>query len=415
MLTELCGENRMKVLQINSVCGYGSTGRIVTDIYNVLEKQGHSCLVAYGRGNAPKEINSLKIGNDFDNYMHAVKARIFDVHGFGSKRATREFLEKVEEYNPDIIHLHNIHGYYINIELLFNYLEKANKPVVWTLHDCWTFTGHCAHFDYIGCDKWQYGCSNCPQKKRYPRSLLFDNSETNYQKKKELFTGIQNMTIVTPSKWLANLVHKSFLKDYNVQVINNGIDLDRFKPTVSDFRQRYKLEDKIVILGVASVWEDRKGFKYFLDLAKMLDKDYQIVLVGVTNKQLSQLPKNIIGIKRTNSLKELAEIYSAVDVFLNPTLEDNFPTTNLEALACGTPVVTFNTGGSVECIDAKCGLVVPKGDTNSIIQILKKRNGIQLNAIDCVRRARAFDKSARYQDYINLYMNKLVHPIQEEV
>ena len=390
----------MKILQINSVCGVGSTGRIATDLYKVLEEQGHECKIAYGRGTAPKGIDSIKIGSNLDNYMHVLKTRVFDKHGFGSVSSTMKFIEDVKEYDPDIIHLHNIHGYYINIEILFNYLKEANKPVIWTLHDCWAFTGHCAYFDYVGCDKWKNGCNKCPQKEGYPTSKVFDNSKLNYEKKRELFTSIKNMTIVTPSKWLANLVKESFLGKYPVEVINNGIDLDVFKPTESDFRERYNLQDKFIILGVASVWEERKGLKYFIELSKELSADYKVVVVGVTEKQKKELPNNILAITRTNNVKELAEIYTAVDVFVNPTLEDNFPTTNLEALACGTPVITFNTGGSVESIDNKNGIVVYEKDLNALKKAILKINN---NILNYEIKSEIYNKFDRYKDYIELY------------
>ncbi|WP_346962031.1 glycosyltransferase, partial [Clostridium sp.] len=271
----------MKVLQINSVCGVGSTGRIATDLYKALEEQGHECLIAYGRGTAPKGIKSIKIGKDLDNYLHVAKTRIFDKHGFESTKATKKFIRKVEEYDPDIIHLHNIHGYYINIELLFNYLKRSNKAIVWTLHDCWAFTGHCAYFDYAGCGKWKDGCSNCEQKKEYPSSILFDNSKFNYENKRRLFTSVNNMIITTPSKWLARIVEESFLGKYPVNVINNGIDLSVFRKSKSNVRKKYLLEDKKVILGVATVWDKRKGFNDFIKLSKVIDEDYRIVLIGL--------------------------------------------------------------------------------------------------------------------------------------
>jgi putative colanic acid biosynthesis glycosyltransferase len=406
----------VKVLQINSVCGVGSTGRITTDLYSVLENQGHECLIAYGRGTAPEGIHSIKVGSDIDNYFHVIKTRLTDEHGFGSVSATKKFIKQIEEYNPDIIHLHNLHGYYINIEILFNYLKQADKPVVWTLHDCWAFTGHCSHFDYIGCEQWKTGCNNCPQKKEYPSSLLKDNSEMNYIKKKELFTSVKNMTIVTPSEWLASIVKKSFLGKYTVKVINNGINLDIFKPTGSDFREKYGLQDKYILLGVANVWDRRKGLNYFTELAKLLDDTYQIILVGVTEKQKQALPQNIIGITRTSNVNELVEIYGTADVFINPTLEDNFPTTNLEALACGTPVITFKTGGSIECIDESCGIVVEKGDIDTFIQAIEemksKSKSFYTNA--CMNRAKYnFDKNDRYNDYIELYNNQLMNRADE--
>ncbi len=387
----------MKILQINSVCGVGSTGRIATDLYKVLEEQGHECKIAYGRETAPKGIDSIKIGSNLDNYMHVLKTRVFDKHGFGSIKATKKFIEEVKEYDPDVIHLHNIHGYYINIEILFNYLKEANKPVIWTLHDCWAFTGHCAYFDYVECSKWKDGCNKCSQKEGYPTSKVFDNSKLNYEKKRELFTSVKNMTIVTPSKWLANLVKESFLGKYPVEVINNGIDLDIFKPTESDFRERYGLEDKFIVLGVASVWEKRKGLKYFIELSKMLSDDYKIVIVGVNENQKEELPKNILAITRTNNIKELAEIYTSADVFVNPTLEEVLGLTNLEALACGTPVITFNTGGSVECIDKLSGFIVEKKDLLKIKEIIKLlfKNNQYIKETNCINRVRS--------KYVDLY------------
>lgn len=400
----------MKVLQINSVCGIGSTGRIATDIHNILIRQGHESYIAYGR-DLPKNCdNTIKIGTKFDKYTHVANTRIFDKHGFGSKKATLEFIDKVKELDPDIIHLHNIHGYYINIEILFNYLKEANKPVIWTLHDCWSFTGHCAYFDYVDCDKWKTGCFKCPEKKAYPSTLLFDNSQNNYTNKKDIFTGVLNLTLVTPSKWLADLVRKSYLKEYNVEVINNGIDLSVFKPNAGDFRVRHDVEDRYIILGVANIWDRRKGLEYFYKLTEKLNKDEIIVLVGLSNEQLKAVPEGIIGISRTNNINELVDIYSSADVFLNPTLEDNFPTTNLEALACGTPVITFNSGGSAESIDSSTGFICNKGDVNSIINSIKllknKKNNITTQK--CVGRANnLFNKIDRFNEYVELYNSTL--------
>lgn len=408
LLTDLYGESSMKILQINSVCGVGSTGRIATDLYKVIEEAGHECVIAYGRGTAPNGIKTIKIGTNFDNYMHVAKTRIFDKHGFGSTKATKEFIKKVEEYNPDVIHLHNIHGYYINIEVLFEYLKRANKKVVWTLHDCWAFTGHCAYFDYVGCSKWKNGCKHCPQKKEYPNSLLIDNSEINFNKKKDIFTGVKDLTIVTPSKWLAGLVKESYLSEYKVQVINNGIDLDVFKPTKSDFRARYGLEDKFIVLGVASVWDRRKGLNYLVELSQKLDDNYKVIVVGVTEKQKEQLPKNVIGITKTNNVKELVEIYSAADVFVNPTLEDNFPTTNLEALACGTPIVTFDTGGSIEPIDTITGIVVKENSLKELYKSLIKVRKNDLNENDILNKSKVYDKGKRYIEYLRIYSNLIL-------
>ena len=361
----------MKVLQINTVCGVGSVGRIVRQIHEALREKGHESYIAYGRKPLGCD-GAIRIGEDLDVYFHVFLTRVFDLHGFGSKKATKKFLKIVEEINPDIIHLHNIHGYYLNIEVLFDFLKSFDKPVVWTLHDCWAFTGHCSHFTYAKCERWKTGCYSCPEKKSYPRSVIFDNSKSNYARKKKAFTGAKNMTLVTPSQWLAGLVKESFLRDYPVQVIPNGIDTEVFKPTPSDFKKRYGLDGKFLILGVANVWEKRKGFDYFLDLSKYLSDDEIIVLVGLSDERIKNLPNNIIGIKRTNSAKELAEIYTAADVSFNPTLEDNYPTVNLEAQACGTYVITFDSGGAKETIISKeSGIAIKPCNAEDIMNLIR--------------------------------------------
>ena len=400
----------MKVFQINSVCGVKSTGRIATDIYNILKQQGHECKIAYGREN-PQNIASedaIKIGTDTGVKFHALMSRITDKTGFYSKTATKKLIKQIEEYNPDVVHLHNIHGYYINIEMLFKYLAKADKKVVWTLHDCWSVTGHCAYFDIVNCDKWKTGCHCCPQKKKYPTSLVFDNSKSNWQKKKKLFTAVKDMTLITPSRWLEGIITESFLANCKTTVINNGIDLNVFKPTESDFRKKYNLEDKKIILGVAAIWEVRKGFEDFIKIAKMINDDYRIVMVGVTEEQKKQLPENVIAIGRTNNVQELAAIYTTSDVFINPTKEEMCGMVNIEALACGTPVVTYNTGGSPEGIDSSCGIVVDKGDVQALyataVKVCEEKMFSEEN---CMAYAKNFDKNDKYNEYVDLYAQKV--------
>lgn len=359
----------MKIFQINTVCGTGSTGRIAVDIAQVLQKEGHTSCIAYGRGNAPSDVDSFKIDSKEEVYLHAALSRFTDAQGLYSTSATKRLIQKIRDYDPDIIHLHNIHGYFLNYKVLFQFLSRYNKPIVWTLHDCWAFTGHCAYFDYVHCDFWKTECHDCPQKDTYPTSWLMDRSRENFRLKKSLFTGIKNLTIVTPSHWLAGLVKQSFLKEYPVEVIHNGIDLNVFKPTPSDFRKKYHIEDKKIILGVASPWTPRKGLKDFIKLAELVDEETRIVLVGLNDKQSKRLPENIIGIKRTNNPKELAGIYTAADVFFNPTYEDNYPTTNLEALACGTPVVTYNTGGSPESAGSTA-VIIEQKDFTQMLNVL---------------------------------------------
>ena len=395
----------MKILQINTVYKSGSTGKIVKDLNDLIVKANYGSFVAYGRGEH-SENHCIKIGNKLDMNFHALGTRLFDKHGLYSKNATVKFVKKLEKLNPDLIHLHNIHGYYLNYPILFQCLKKIKKPVVWTLHDCWSFTGHCSYYEYNGCDKWQTECGACPQLNQYPSSLFIDNSKNNFSLKKELFASLENLTIVTPSNWLAREVKKSFLKDFDIKVIHNGINLEIFKPLDSNFREKYNLENKFLILGVASVWEERKGFKYFIELSNLLQYDEQIILIGLSDEQIKSLPSNIIGIKRTENQEELAQIYSAVDVFVNPTLEDNFPTTNLESLACGTPVVTFKSGGSPECIDDNTGIVVEKGNLNKLYEAIVtiKENSKEKYTLFCRNRAEEyFDKNDRFREYLDLY------------
>lgn len=337
-----------RILFINSVCN-GSTGTICKNLYKAAVEAGHECCIAYGRGEAPKGFKTIKIGNKLDIYLHVLKARLFDASGFGSKSATKEFIKKIDEFKPDIIHLHNIHGYYVNIEILFKYLkEHPEIKKIWTLHDCWAFTGHCAYYTYAKCNKWQTCCNGyCPNKKEYPKTI-FSKVESNFNRKRKIFCGVENMILITPSKWLKKEVEKSYLKLYQTEVIHNGVDINVFKYTESNIKERYDIKNKKVILGVASVWDKRKGLDIFIELSKQLDNEYQIVLIGLNKKQIKNLPNNIIGITRTENVEELVKWYSAAEVFFNPTLEDNYPTVNLEAIACKTPVVTFNTGGSPE-------------------------------------------------------------------
>lgn len=367
----------MKVLMINSVCGIGSTGRICVDAAQEFEKCGHTVKIAYGRVDSiPSNCKkyAVRIGNNNDLRLHAIRTRIFDEHGFGSKKATKKFLEWANDYDPEILWLHNIHGYYINIELLFQWIKTRPKlKVYWTLHDCWAFTGHCSHFTYAQCQKWKKGCSKCPEKNKYPKSIFWDNSKRNYQRKKEAFTGVHDLKIITPSQWLADLVKESFLREYPLEVRYNTIDTETFTKTDSDFRIKNNLLDKKIVLGVSSSWNERKGIEDFFELSKKLDDTYKIVLVGLDEKQLKRCSGNILGIQRTNSKKELAEIYTAADVFFNPTYEDTYPTVNLEAEACGTPVITYKTGGSPETLKKKESIVVEVGNLNKVVEILRDK------------------------------------------
>ena len=309
----------MKILQINTVVNSGSTGRIAEDISKLLISKGHESYIAFGRGNSRSTATLIRIGNYSNIRLHGVKTRLLDRHGFGSKWATNKFIQKIADIKPDIIHLHNVHGYYLNVEILFNYLKSFNIPVVWTLHDCWAFTGHCSHFDYVNCFRWETGCFSCPNKKAYPASWFLDNSKLNYKQKNVLFNSVPLISVITPSQWLADYVSKSFLGRYPVSLIRNGIDLGIFYPrNTSIIKKRLGIENKFMVLGVANVWNQRKGLDDFLQLRKIIDDDSVIVLVGLSRKQMKNLPKGVIGISQTENIDELAEFYSAADVFINP-------------------------------------------------------------------------------------------------
>ena len=397
----------MRILLVNTVCGVTSTGRICTDLAKAYLENGHEVKVAYGRVDKgmPEECEaySKRIGTDFDVKLHGFQTRFFDRHGFGSRKATEQFLEWVDEYKPDVVHLHNLNGYYINIELLFRYIKERNIPTVWTLHDCWAMTGHCTHFNAFGCEKWKTQCNHCPLKKTYPSSKFLDRSEKNYQEKRTAFTGVKDMIIATPSAWLKSIVKQSFLQDYDVQVVNNGIDTSIFKPTPSELRKQYGLEGKKIALGVANGWGPHKGLKYLKQMAMDLPDEWKVVAVGLSDEQLTQLPAGMLGIQRTNSPRELAAWYTTADVFVNPTLEDTYSMTNLEAFACGTPVVTFDSDGAAETIVSGAGTAVPRMDYSRFMDVvIQEANRKSHFVIPPIK-----DKRSLSEDYERLYRRVL--------
>lgn len=401
-----------KLLQINITANWGSHGKIAEGIGNVVMSHGWESHVAYGRWANPSSSQLYHIGSMMDERIHGVGSRLFDNHGLMSKRATIQLLNYVEQLNPDIIHLHNIHGYYLNYPELFSFFSQANKPVVWTLHDCWPYTGHCAHYMYVHCDRWKTHCEFCPQKRSYPASLLLDCSYRNYDMKKQAFLSVPNLTLVPVSKWLEGDLRQSFLKDCRIQQIYNGIDINVFKPQTDTkaIMEKYNIPSgKRVLLGVASNWW-RKGFEDFLQLRRLLDDKYVIVLVGLDEKRMKSLPKGVIGIRRTENVTDLCGLYSLADAFLNLTLEDNMPTTNLEALACGTPVITYRTGGSPEAIDELTGHVVMQGNLEAVCKLVESvcNRGETVYASAC--RQRVLDKfcsSKQFEKYYDLYCQLL--------
>ena len=398
-----------KLLQINITANWGPHGKIAEGIGQAAINQGWQSYIAYGRWANPSASNLFHVGSSWDEMRHGVASRLFDNHGLMSQKATKSLLQFVRNVNPDIAHLHNIHGYYLNYPLLFQYLCQHDIPVVWTLHDCWSFTGHCAHYEFIGCEKWKTHCAECPQKGAYPKSLLLDRSYRNFEQKKDTFLSLNRLTLVPVSQWLQRQLQQSFFKHTPTRLIYNGIDTNVFskQKEVNWIKKKYAIPEQCaIVLGVASNWY-RKGLPDFLQLASLLPPSIRIVLVGL-NKQEQKLAARagIVGISRTDNLHELCSLYSVANVYFNPTWEDTFPTTNLEAMACGTPVVTYKTGGSPETITTGTGLAIGKGDIQTAaIEIgrLCQQPATTFEDVCRQRIVRHFNKEERFSEYLELY------------
>lgn len=398
----------LKLLLINSALNTGSTGRIAEQTGILAKQQGWDVYIAHGaRYTKSSALKTIRVVSKSEEILHAIQSMTFDAHGLGSRKATKKLVEKIKEIKPDIIHLHNIHGYYINYKILFEYLTCLDIPIVWTLHDCWTMTGHCAHFDAIGCEKWKTGCCSCTLEREYPKSIFFDRSAYNYELKKRLFSSMKNATIIPVSKWLEGIVKESYLKNYTVNVINNGIDIETFKPSsTKKLREELNIGNRFVLLAVAAQWNEKKGLYDCIKLSHKLSDEYCIIMIGLEKEQIKELPNNIIAIERTENQAQLAEFYSMADVLVNPTYNDTFPTVNLEAQACGTPVVTYRTGGSPESLTEDTGIVVDKGNFEQLVQAIEtiKKNGKQHYSAACRERAVNFyNKDDRFKEYIELY------------
>ena len=413
----------MKLLQINQTfLNGGSTGRIVYDLLLTQERAGIDAFVVYGYNDGEaNDSHALCLQNNgLRRKLNILRTRLFDGHGFYNEFETQVLLQKMEVFRPDVIHLHNIHNHYVHVGRLFDYIKKHQIPVVWTLHDCWPFTGHCAYFDYSHCNKWRTCCHDCPSLREYPPTWFFDRTTRNFRRKKEAFSGVNNLTIVTPSQWLADLTRESFLKEYPVEVINNGVDTGIFNVSSKDIKEQLGISDKKMLLAMATTFDRRKGTDYLQQIPGLLKENEVLVLVGLAEEQKKLFAQNkCIGLGRTNSVSELAAYYSSADVFINPTLEDNFPTTNIEALACGTPVVTFNTGGSIESVldeehvveedgikRTSVGMVVPQGDLSAMIAASREiiNRGKESYAKACREKAvRLYNKDIQYMKYVNLY------------
>ena len=393
----------MKVAQINVTCGRGSTGKIVVEVSRILNQNNIENKIFYA-SNVSDYPNGVKYATDKEIKWQALRSRIVGEYGFNSKRITKRLIKELEKFQPNVVQLHNLHGHNCNLEMLFAYFKEKNIKAFWSMHDCWAFTAYCPHFDMIGCDRWETGCYDCPQRKQY--TWFFDKSKKLYAWKNQVFSGL-DLTVITASEWLTELVKKSIFKDYPVKIIANGCDLSVFQPSESKFREKYGLENKFIVLGVAFDWGVKKGLDVFIELSKRLDENYKIILVGTNDAIDKQLPKNILSIHRTQNQKELAEIYSAADVFVNATREETFGLVNIEALACGTPAITFKTGGSPEIIDETCGVVVEKNDVDGLIKAIENVKSNPFSQEACLARARQFDMYDKFGEYVDLYIEEM--------
>lgn len=399
------------LLQVSIEVNSGSVGRIAEQIGEVVLENGWESYITFARRNNPSKSNTIRIGSKLDVYRHVLETRILDNHCFSSKSATESLIDKIKKIQPDIIHLHHLHGYYINVEILFKYLQNVNIPIVWTFHDCWSITGHCSNFDFVGCEKWKTMCHTCEQKNEYPKSMVLDRSRENFLNKKRIFNSLSKLYIVSVSHWLDSIVAQSFLSKIPRQVIYNGVDINLFSEcNYNNVRQKYCIGNKFLILGVATNWDKRKGFTDFLKLSEMINCDELIVLVGLNSSQIKKLPNNIIGIKRTENPKELAAFYSAADIFINFSVEETFGLTTAEALSCGTPVIVYDTTACPELVNRDTGFIVKKQDISGVLEkimeVKLKPNRYYSSA--CRKRAISlFNKSDRYMEYLELYKRLL--------
>ncbi len=396
-----------KLLFIGSSLNHGSPGKITENIGLLAQKKGWEVYQAHGlRYSDPSQLITRAVSTRMGELFHAGYSLLFDGHGLSSTSATKKLIGWIEDIKPDIIHLHNLHGYYLNYKILFNYLSTLETQIIWTLHDFWPITGHCAHFDYAGCNKWKTECCHCPQRGTYPKSLFLDRSRRNFNVKKLAFTSVKNMTICPVSQWVGRLVSDSFLNKYPILPIYNGVDTELFKPIESDLRKRFGLENKFVLVGVAAPWYPLKGMKDYYELSKSLSSDYQIIMIGLKPKQIRELPKGIIGIEKTQNQKELAEYYSFADVVLNLSYQETFGMTTVEGMACGTPGIVYDKTASPELVTSDTGIVVKAGDIPGLISAVTEiqKKGKAFYALHCRQRAvTLFNKDSQFNKYIDLY------------
>lgn len=394
------------LLQINVTANWGSTGKIAEQIGVLAQQHGWDSYIAYGRNMNPSQNKLIKIGSMLDVYEHYFENRFLDNEGRASRRATKKLLKEIDRIKPDIVHLHNIHDHYLNYELLFRYLSENKIPIVWTQHDLWSMTGHCA-FNLVGCEKWKIQCNDCPI---VPFCCL-DRSLSGYNSKKNSFTSVEKMTIVPVSEWLGRQVNQSFLSKYPIQVIKNGIDTDVFRPLKTECLDKYGLQGVKYVISVATIWSNAKGLDDFSRIRKILHKDIKIVLVGLSENMINELPDGIIGIPRTQSQLELAQLYSGAEALVSLSGSETFGLTITEALSCGTPAIVYDNTAQPELVDTNTGVVVSNGDYHQVALVINDfvvNSFKQQHSADCRNRAyNLFDKSKCYLSYIQLY-NKLI-------
>lgn len=396
---------RKKLVQINTVCN-GSIGRIMKEIQKRAQLEGYETISFVGRRKVYEDFRCERFGNGVSFWSHVVINTVFDKQGHGSYFATRKLIRRLREEKPDIIHLHNLHGYYLYIPALMKYLkEEFTGQLFWTFHDCWPFTGHCPYFTMVQCDKWKKECYNCPNKGRYPISWFRDASRSNYYEKKDWFTGLNNLTIIVPSRWMEGLVKQSFLGAYPVKVVPNGIDLNVFRREESgQIRKKYGIpQDKKILLGVADIWSERKGLDDFLKLGGVLPKEYVIVLVGMSRRQIRSLPEGIVGILHTENLQELVKLYSEAFIFVNPSREESFSLVTIEAMACGAPVIVLDTSAVGELVSEGCGIVLRKHEPQDYLEAVRKIELSGINRERIVRRAAEYTAEDTGKKAVELY------------
>lgn len=356
----------MRVLFVNGVVDYGSTGKIVRDLADGLKDQGHDVSMVFGRHQAHELQNTVDVSSKLGFYHHYFGSRILGKHGQYSKRATKQTIQEIERFKPDVIHLHNLHGYYLHVPNLLKYLAKAGIPVIWTLHDCWMISGSAAYFDYYGCDVWDQGCQKCHNTKEYPINQFGLHQIQNLKWKQELVSQLSQLEVITVSNWLNELISSTFFQKHQIHTIYNGINENVFTPSPKSQSTQIKL------LGVANEWEKRKGLDDFIALNEKLDDRYEITLIGLSEAQVAALPSDMVGITRTKDQKELAQYYSDADIYLNLSVEETMGLTTIESLACGTPVITYNKTAVPELVDESVGLVVEAHDLNALQEAITK-------------------------------------------